>query len=168
MGRGGPSQFCCSFLLVGGHSPTSARRPSGARAEATTTRGPSGRTLRVRLGARLPRAVCGSASSPQTPSSAPGGRRAPLARAAATFRRLQEVFSLSACGLFSPRNYLPVSATGLRQSRNPNALKDIAGEIQRRYAARHSLARAPRQPPPRMIQNSPMSGPFGSFTGPSG
>ena len=59
MGRGGPAQVCCSFLLVGGHSPTSARRPSGARAEATTTRGPSVRTLRVRLRARL----SGAASS---------------------------------------------------------------------------------------------------------
>ena len=52
-------------------------------------------TLRVRLRARL----SGAASSPQTPSSAPDGRRAPLAQAATSFRRLQKVSSLPACGI---------------------------------------------------------------------
>ena len=96
MGRGGPSQVCCSFLLVGEAAPPhDGSPPSGARVAATTTRGPSGRTLRVRLRARL----SGAASSPQTPSSAPDGRRAPLARAAAAFRRRQNVSSLPACGI---------------------------------------------------------------------
>ena len=63
---------------------------------------PPGQALGSRqllAGAGSLRAVCGSASSPQTHSSAPDGRRAPLARAAVTFLRLQKVSSLPACGI---------------------------------------------------------------------
>ncbi len=116
MGRGRPSQVCCSFLLVGGGgpSPTTARLraergwrqhrhadPPVARCACAS--GPGSREPPALAGAGSLRAVCGAASSPQTPSSAHDGRRAPLARAAATFRRLQKVSSLPACGITQSR-----------------------------------------------------------------
>ncbi len=101
MGRGRPSQACCSFLLVGEADPP-PRRPRHAAppvARCACASGPGSREPPALAGAGSLRAVCGSVSSPQTPSSAPDGRRAPLARAAAAFRRRQNVSSLPACGI---------------------------------------------------------------------
>ncbi len=92
-----------------GSPPSGARVERGRRqqrhaappvARCACASGPGSRKPPALAGAGSLRAVCGSASSPQTPSAAPDGRRAPLARAAATFRSLQKVSSLPACGIF--------------------------------------------------------------------
>ncbi len=129
MGRGGPSQVCCSFLLVGEADPPprrlAVRAERGRRqqrhaappvARCACASGPGSREPPALAGAGSLRAVCGSARSPQTPSSAPDGRRAPLARAAATFRRLQKISSLPACGIICGGRY-QVGAQRRRLSR---------------------------------------------------
>ncbi len=77
-----------------GSPPSGARVERGWRqqrhaappvARCACASGPGSREPPALAGAGSLRAVCGSASSPQTPSSALDGRRAPLARAAATF-----------------------------------------------------------------------------------